>query len=95
MFIVLLTFGTTDTFAIDDVERVCRINEQACQRFNVTVKPHIHVDAAVGWPLIMFNDYAFDTNPIGLNVSGHFPPHSNVSGHFPPHSDNHDDLILI
>jgi glutamate/tyrosine decarboxylase-like PLP-dependent enzyme len=64
---VLLTFGTTDTFAIDDVERVCRINEQACQRFNVTVKPHIHVDAAVGWPLIMFNDYAFDTNPIGLN----------------------------
>ncbi|SIO32993.1 pyridoxal-dependent decarboxylase [Salinivibrio sp. ES.052] len=64
---ILLTFGTTDTFAIDDIERVYQVTERACQRFNTPVKPHIHVDAAVGWPLIMFNDYDFDANTIGLN----------------------------
>ncbi|OOE44888.1 aspartate aminotransferase family protein [Salinivibrio kushneri] len=66
---ILLTFGTTDTFAIDDIERVYQITTQACQRFDTSVKPHIHVDAAVGWPLVMFNDYDFAANPIGINAA--------------------------
>ncbi|OOF11802.1 MULTISPECIES: pyridoxal phosphate-dependent decarboxylase family protein [Salinivibrio] len=65
---ILLTFGTTDTFAIDDIERVYQIRERACQQYNVVSKPHIHVDAAVGWPLIMFNDYDFNDNPLGINT---------------------------
>jgi len=66
---ILLTFGTTDTFAIDDVKAIYDIRETLCQRYNTDYKPHIHVDAAIGWALVFFNDYDFTQNPLGINAA--------------------------
>jgi glutamate/tyrosine decarboxylase-like PLP-dependent enzyme len=64
---ILLTCGTTDTFAIDDVAEVYRIRELMVRRYRLDYRPHIHVDSAVGWSLIFFNGYDFRNNPLGIN----------------------------
>lgn len=64
---IMLTMGTTDTFGVDRVKPVHDLSARLCQRFGVTTPPHIHVDAAVGWPLIFFLDYDFDRNSLEID----------------------------
>lgn len=64
---IMLTMGTTDTFAVDQVKPVRDLCDRLCEQYEITAKPHIHVDAAVGWPLIFFLDYDFDRNPLEIN----------------------------
>ncbi|MCK5921749.1 MAG: aspartate aminotransferase family protein, partial [Methylococcales bacterium] len=64
---IMLTMGTTDTFGVDRVKPVYDLLNRLCDRFEIEVKPHIHVDAAVGWPLIFFLDYDFANNPLKIN----------------------------
>ncbi|MDC9765157.1 pyridoxal phosphate-dependent decarboxylase family protein [Proteus mirabilis] len=64
---IMLTTGTTDTFGVDDVKGVCELRDRLCEEFEIAVKPHIHVDAAVGWPIIFFLDYDFNSNPLAIN----------------------------
>lgn len=58
--------GTTDTFAVDRVKPVREISERLADKFNIACAPHIHVDSAVGWPLIFFLDYDFAKNPLQI-----------------------------
>ena len=64
---IMLTMGTTDTFGVDRVKPVYDLRNRLCEKFEVTVKPHIHVDSAIGWPLIFFLDYDFAANPLRIN----------------------------
>lgn len=64
---IMLTFGSTDTFATDDIEQVYAIRERRCQEYAISIKPHIHVDAAVGWSMLFFQEYDFERNPLSLN----------------------------
>lgn len=64
---IMLTMGTTDTFAIDQVKPVRDLCDRLCEQYEITAKPHLHVDAAVGWPLIFFLEYDFDRNPLEIN----------------------------
>nr|WP_265594727.1 pyridoxal-dependent decarboxylase [Haloferula sp. BvORR071] len=64
---IMLTMGTTDTFGVDRVKPVHDLSLRLCERFGVTTPPHIHVDAAVGWPLIFFLDYDFAANPLEID----------------------------
>lgn len=64
---IMLTMGTTDTFGVDRVKPVRDLCERLGERYDVSVRPHIHVDAAVGWPMIFFSDYDFAKNPLGIN----------------------------
>lgn len=64
---IMLTMGTTDTFGVDRVKPVHDLITRLCDRFDIAVRPHIHVDAAVGWPMIFFLDYDFDNNPLDIN----------------------------
>ncbi|MEO0018971.1 MAG: L-2,4-diaminobutyrate decarboxylase [Verrucomicrobiota bacterium] len=66
---IMLTMGTTDTFAVDQVKPVRDLCDRLCAQYEITAKPHLHVDAAVGWPLIFFLDYDFDRNPLEINDS--------------------------
>jgi len=66
---IMLTMGTTDTFGVDRVKPVRRICDRLCEQFEVPVKPHIHVDSAIGWPLIFFLDYDFNINPLRINAA--------------------------
>lgn len=64
---IMLTMGTTDTFGVDRVKPVQELSQRLCKRFGIETPPHVHVDAAVGWPLIFFLDYDFDANPLGID----------------------------
>ncbi len=64
---IMLTMGTTDTFAVDRVKPVYDLREKLCAKFAIEVPPHIHVDAAVGWPMIFFLDYDFGANPLAIH----------------------------
>jgi glutamate/tyrosine decarboxylase-like PLP-dependent enzyme len=66
---IMLTMGTTDTFGVDRVQPVCEIRDRLCRKFEVAVKPHIHVDSAIGWPLLFFLDYDFEENPLRINAA--------------------------
>lgn len=64
---IMLTMGTTDTFGVDRVKPVQDLCARLCARHDVAVAPHIHVDCAVGWPLIFFLDYDFEGNPLAIH----------------------------
>ncbi|MFG0607543.1 pyridoxal phosphate-dependent decarboxylase family protein [Vibrio mimicus] len=64
---IMLTFGTTDTFALDDVKAVYDIRESLCHQYGIARKPHIHVDAAVGWSILFFSSYDLQANPLAIN----------------------------
>lgn len=66
---IMLTMGTTDTFAVDQVKPVRDLCDRLCAQYEITAKPHLHVDAAIGWPLIFFLGYDFDRNPLEINES--------------------------
>ncbi len=66
---IMLTMGTTDTFGVDQLKPVCEIRDRLCARFGVSVKPHIHVDSAIGWPLLFFLEYDFQKNPMRINAA--------------------------
>jgi glutamate/tyrosine decarboxylase-like PLP-dependent enzyme len=57
---IMLTMGTTDTFGVDRVEPVCRIVDRLVGRYEVPVRPHIHVDSAIGWTMLFFLGYDFE-----------------------------------
>ena len=63
---IMLTMGTTDTFGVDRVKPVHDLCLRLGEHFGLKVLPHIHVDAAVGWPLIFFLDYDFANNPLDI-----------------------------
>lgn len=64
---IMLTMGTTDTFGVDQVKPVSDLCDRLCKKFRMESRPHIHVDAAVGWPMIFFLEYDFDANPLEIN----------------------------
>lgn len=80
---ILLTMGTTDTFGIDRVADVCRLVDRIHREFVAQlpklsdrvgekhqaqlVRPHIHVDSAIGWAILFFLDYDFERNPLHIN----------------------------
>lgn len=64
---IMLTMGTTDTFGVDQVKPVFELRNRLCEQFEVAVKPHIHVDAAIGWSMIFFLGYDFAANPLAIN----------------------------
>ena len=66
---IMLTMGTTDTFGVDRVQPVVEIRDRLCLQFGVSVKPHIHVDSAIGWTLLFFLDYDFQNNPLHINAA--------------------------
>ncbi len=62
---IMLTMGTTDTFAVDQIKPVRELIDRLSVKFSMAT-PHIHVDSAVGWPLIFFLDYDFEGNPLQI-----------------------------
>jgi glutamate/tyrosine decarboxylase-like PLP-dependent enzyme len=66
---IMLTMGTTDTFAVDHVKPVCDLRDRLAAHYGIDPKPHIHVDAAIGWSMLFFLDYDFARNPLHINAA--------------------------
>lgn len=60
---IYLIAGCTDSFGVDDIKSIYEIRETVCKKYNIP-KPHIHVDAAVGWIYGIFKNYPLAENPL-------------------------------
>lgn len=65
---VIATFGSTDASGIDDVEKIRAVIDSTAAKYG-TPPPHLHVDAAAGWPLCFLNEYDHKANPFELSAA--------------------------
>ena len=66
---IVATMGTTDHFALDNLEEIVAIRDELTAEFGLSYKPHIHADAVIGWAWSAFNDYFgpdHDEDPLGF-----------------------------
>ena len=63
---IIATLGTTDAFGLDDLAHIATLRDTLVDDFQLNYRPHIHVDAAIGWAWSVFNDYDFENNPLGF-----------------------------
>jgi L-2,4-diaminobutyrate decarboxylase len=63
---ILATLGTTDAFGVDNLEYIARLRDTLVEEYHLPYRPHIHADAAIGWPWAVFNGYDFVGNPMGF-----------------------------
>ena len=63
---VIATFGTTDGFGIDNIQKIHEIITRKAVEHSVT-RPYLHVDAAVGWTSCFLTEYDLAANPAGVN----------------------------
>ena len=63
---IIATFGSTDAFGVDDIEKIREIAKQKSAQHNMPM-PYIHIDAAVGWVLCFFAEYDLSKNPLEAN----------------------------
>jgi glutamate/tyrosine decarboxylase-like PLP-dependent enzyme len=64
---VLITVGTTDACALDNIAQVHEVIEELMITYPDKFRPHLHVDAAIGWALSFYNNYDTETNPLHFN----------------------------
>lgn len=62
---VLSTMGTTDTFGIDNLEEIKQVAEELESKHCLS-PIYIHADTAMGGMYTFFNNYDFESNPLGL-----------------------------
>ena len=63
---VIATFGTTDAFGIDDIKTIDEIITRKAKEYDMT-RPHLHVDAAVGWVSCFLTEYDLNANPMNCS----------------------------
>jgi L-2,4-diaminobutyrate decarboxylase len=63
---IIATFGTTDSFGIDDVAAISEVMDRKAKQYDVT-RPQLHVDAAVGWVSCFLTEYDAETNPLKID----------------------------
>ncbi len=59
--------GTTSNLGIDNIKAIFSIREKLVKEFNLSYKPHIHVDSVLGWAYLVFLRYDFHKNPLGFS----------------------------
>jgi glutamate/tyrosine decarboxylase-like PLP-dependent enzyme len=66
--VILATMGTTDAFGIDDIAAIVRLRNQLAAEYKLEYLPHVHADAVIGWAWSVFQDYDFESNPLGFHA---------------------------
>lgn len=66
--VILATMGTTDAFGIDDIAAIVRLRNQLAAEYKLEYLPHVHADAVIGWVWSVFQDYDFESNPLGFHA---------------------------
>ncbi|WP_295450432.1 pyridoxal-dependent decarboxylase [uncultured Thiodictyon sp.] len=65
---IVLTMGTTDAFGIDDLAAIAALRDRLVAEYRLPFAPHLHADAVIGWPWLVFRDYDFILNPLGFQT---------------------------
>lgn len=63
---IIINGGTTYNHTIDDIKKVVAIRDQLYKKYQLSYKPHIHVDSVIGWSWLSFKGYDFEKNPLEI-----------------------------
>lgn len=66
---IILNGGTTYGHVVDDILSFVKLRDRLVKEFSLSYRPHIHVDSVIGWAWLMFKDYDFDKNELGINLN--------------------------
>ena len=58
--------GTTTQNIVDPIHSIFKMRERLVKEFRLPYSPNLHVDAVVGWPILFFQDYSFEENPLDI-----------------------------
>lgn len=61
--------GTTIQMLVDSIDEIYQMRERIVKKYELTYKPHIHVDAVVGWLWLFYKSYSFTENKLNLSNS--------------------------
>lgn len=63
---IMLNGGSTYSHVVDDIEDFVNLRDRLVQEYELTYRPHIHVDSVIGWSWLFFGTYDFVNNPLGI-----------------------------
>ncbi|MCH2228564.1 MAG: pyridoxal-dependent decarboxylase [Candidatus Caenarcaniphilales bacterium] len=66
---VLITIGTTDACSLDNIKEVHQVLNELSKKYPNMHKPHLHVDAAIGWAFSFYNNYDLKQNKLHFKTS--------------------------
>ncbi|NQY80372.1 MAG: aspartate aminotransferase family protein [Candidatus Caenarcaniphilales bacterium] len=66
---VLITIGTTDACSLDNIKEVHGVIEEFAEKYPDMHRPHLHVDAAIGWAFSFYNNYDLEKNKLHFRES--------------------------
>lgn len=66
---IFLNGGNTNEGYIDSIREIATIRDQLVQKYHLHYRPHIHVDAVIGWVWLFFKDYDYEANPLKMTDS--------------------------
>lgn len=64
---IVATGGSTDSFGLDNIRYVVALRDKLVEEHRLDYRPHVHVDAVIGWAFAVFNHYDFTQNPLGFS----------------------------
>lgn len=59
---IIISGGTTNDMVVDPIKKVAELRDKLTNQLGLKYRPHLHVDAVVGFPWIFFKDYDMDKN---------------------------------
>lgn len=63
---IIISGGTTNDMVVDPIKDVAKLRDELAKKFKLDYKPHLHVDAVVGFPWIFFKDYDMEKNSLEM-----------------------------
>ncbi|MDP2684526.1 MAG: pyridoxal-dependent decarboxylase [bacterium] len=64
--VIVINGGTTYDNAIDDIDAFVLLRDSLIKIYGLDYIPQIHVDSVIGWAWLMFKDYDFEKNTLGI-----------------------------
>ncbi|MFH1917097.1 MAG: pyridoxal-dependent decarboxylase [Nanoarchaeota archaeon] len=64
---IALNGGTTYNHIVDDIGAFVELRDRLVQDYSLKYTPHLHVDSVIGWCWLVFRDYDFEANTLGVN----------------------------
>ena len=63
-----LTGGSTNELIVDPIFKVSKMIDSIVKKYDLNYKPHIHVDAVLGWVYLFFKEYNFEKNELNIPI---------------------------
>ena len=63
---ITINGGTTYGHVVDDIAAFVGLRDRLITEYNLNYRPHLHVDSVIGWAWLMFRNYDFERNELGI-----------------------------